>query len=209
MTDKRSYWTDERKERARQAALSDTHHPWTDERRKRAAQMRRDGFSASQIAVQIGFHTTKNAVCGVLFRMKAPGVLSNRGGRKKGSKNRNPRPVAKIYAERLEPTKGKGEAVPSFRKAPVRVASGVPEPTPKMKTFAELNYRHCRWIYGDPLGLHGYCGHKRAVRNGRLRSYCQFHDDASVLTTARDPQAITDAFVKNTRGVPNMTVLAA
>jgi hypothetical protein len=194
MTDRRSYWTDERRESARQAALSDTHHPWTDERRKRAAQMRRDGFSASQIATQIGFHTTKNAVCGVLFRMKAPGVLSNRGGRKKGSKNRPPRPVAKIYADRLQPTKGKGEAVPSSPKKTVRIASGIPAPCPKMKQFADLNHRHCRWIYGDPLEAHGYCGHQKEHGS----SYCKFHLEASVWTIRNgvSPDAIMDGFVK-------------
>jgi hypothetical protein len=139
------------------------------------------------------FPTTRNAICGILFRMGERGVLSNRGGRKRGSKNRNPRPVAKIYAERLQPTKGKGEAVPSFKRAPLRVASGVPEPVPLMLSMMELKRRHCRWPYGD--GPFHFCGHKI---EGTVGPYCSFHADAAVYTINNgvSPDTIMDEFVK-------------
>jgi hypothetical protein len=178
-----------------------------DGRRERVRDLRRAGYSTTQILPQLDFLATRNAVIGVLFRMKEPGspVPQFRKNRSKTPRRpsrdakRSRKPWAKGWlglGQAVIDTSDvpKPERIPSMRKAPLRVASGVPAPRPKMKTFAELNYRHCRWIYGDPLKAHGYCGHQK--EHGR--SYCKFHLEASVYTinNGNSADAIMDCFVK-------------
>ena len=123
---------------------------WTDERIEKLCQLWRDGYSATQIAKEIG-GLTRSAVLGKLHRMNL--TADNRA-----SHPSMPRALAgqarprKSLAVKRDRYAGAGmnmkRSKPSDKSPPVH--SQLP-PTTGTKTLVELNRRDCRFVCDDGL----------------------------------------------------------
>lgn len=133
--------------------MTDAAGTWTDERVDVLKRLWSEGFSASQIAAEMG-GVTRNAVIGKVHRLG----LSGRG--KSGSpgtpRPRKPRPLA-------PPVNGvsilRGNTVLAPKSAPrpepqplpeVRLEEDVVVPLSERVTIMELREFMCRWPMGDP-----------------------------------------------------------
>lgn len=132
---------------------------WSDETVARVSVMLRDGWTARQIATEIG--VTRNAVIGKIRRVKALAEIGLQG--KPGWKT-----VHKVVAAE----RAKVVRMPAAPKRRVLPTVTLPAPVPRMLTLVELETADCRWPYGDPRedGF-GYCAHQR---HAGFR-YCPYH----------------------------------
>jgi GcrA cell cycle regulator len=138
---------------------------WTEERVEVLKKLWLDGFSASQIAKQLGGGLTRNAVIGKVHRLGLSG---------RASPSQPQRPVFKT----TRPTRpAVAEAAPARRPEPAPQPIA-PTPTPVMTceetgsaTVLTLGSHMCKWPIGDPSsdGFR-FCG--RASSEG---PYCVQH----------------------------------
>lgn len=146
---------------------------WTDERVERLKKLWSDGYSASQIASELG-GVTRNAVIGKVHRLglsgraKAPSTPAPRPRKMRSSPSslRTLHPVSRgATALAVEPVR---EAAP----LPALQAEAEVLPMGQRCSILELNESTCRWPIGDP-GREGFafCGGKSAVGN----PYCAYH----------------------------------
>jgi len=132
---------------------------WNDTRIEQLTKMWREGFSASQVARELG-GITRSAVIGKVHRLgisgrSCPSRPRSLGGRPPG--------VARVRAAaaRREP------AASAPRPEPIPTIG--PFPTATVLTLTEES---CRWPIGDPdQAEFGFCGRERAGRG----PYCQGH----------------------------------
>lgn len=123
---------------------------WTDERIAQLKRLWLAGFTCSQIAERLR-GVTRNAVIGKVTRLKLP----PRGHRKA---NRSQAQIRTVRSRRrARKNTSAASSLPAWWPAtPIPAEDVQPE---KLITFAELETKHCRWIYGDPQHAdHGYCG---------------------------------------------------
>lgn len=123
---------------------------WSPENIERVKTLAASGFSASQIATQIG-GVTRNAIVGVGHRNKF-----QFHGQSGGGAPRAPRPP------RPRPPKAGMQCEPIY------------EVRPGMVTLADLEYDGCKYIFGDVQDpAHRYCN--QAQWNDT--SWCPYHAD--------------------------------
>ena len=127
--------------------------PWTKERYARLAELRDQGFSASQIAVELG-GVTRNAVIGTAYRLGL--VKQETGMRAKAV--RKPKPQHHPFKP-LPPSPLQNAGVPV-------IDQQADEPV----TLIELQPHHCRWPIGDSPNI-VFCG--GAKLEGYV--YCEHH----------------------------------
>jgi GcrA cell cycle regulator len=133
--------------------MSDAVGTWTDERVELLKKLWSEGFSASQIAAEMG-GVTRNAVIGKVHRLG----LSGRG--KTGSagtpRPRKPRPAA--HPATITPLM-RGNVAVALKSVPrpeiqplteVRLQEDVVVPLSERVTIMELREYMCRWPMGDP-----------------------------------------------------------
>jgi len=157
---------------------SNINHKWTAEDE---ATLRKlwvgEGYSASQIARMMGMGLTKNSIIGKVHRLKiAARTKITMSKHQKSAMGRDA--LKSVKAKR--PRNGKGQpkppaiaariAGPKFETAPVPEEELGNDAT-HLVGIMDLKARDCRWISGDPLNVHGYCG-KRAQEDS---SYCPEH----------------------------------
>ena len=165
--------------------MADTSVTWTDERLELLKKLWGEGFSASQIAAEIGGGMTRNAVLGKshrlgLVRNTSPGTSAPR------SRKENPAPGKTPTAE------------PPMRHGPkpvINTASQQPSEQPKAAlppkeaalppreglTIMELREGMCRWPLGDPTTpTFRYCG----AQGGAGLPYCSHHAQIAYQPTA-------------------------
>lgn len=177
---------------------------WTDEMKATARKLWTvDGYSASQIAKEIGNGLSKNAVISAIKRM---GLLGHGTHRRTYVHHRKhapvaaPKPKTKVFinatsilhkkdALRREAKAERPRAIlPHNLRAKREARKNDPghvepprptaEPTPLMVPLVELERKHCRWPIGDPLVAgFGFCGHDRTDGS----SYCEFHQKHAFL----------------------------
>lgn len=142
---------------------------WTDERELEVHKLWRAGYTASQIAIEIG-GTTRNAVIGKLHRAgltmshRTPGVKikCDPSARLPGSKPGR-RPDG--YRRRALP---KTPIARPFAEPEIIVLLGRNEAA---CTFAQLGRDTCRYPYGEPHAADfAFCG-----RSSEGRTYCSGH----------------------------------
>ena len=162
---------------------------WTEERVELLKKLWMEGFSASQIAAELGDGVTRNAVIGKVHRLK----LSARAKPTSSSPARHqaPRPAAR----RLAPTAPSHSSAVVKQRSMMRTGvagatalAAVPEvetevyvapavqelfiPEDKRLTLLQLNEHTCKWPIGDPLTQDFYfCGQ----HSNDGRPYCEFH----------------------------------
>ena len=116
------------------------------------------GDAASDIAAVL--NRTRNAVIGRIYRLRSAGVmLRKRDQKKKTVKPKNPdwkEVEIKSKQARLKTRRRK-----------------IPEKPAEYLTIIELNFNNCRYIIGEPHGVHTiYCS-----AEVYSRSYCKKHHD--------------------------------
>ena len=155
--------------------MSDAGGTWTEERVELLKKLWSDGFSASQIAAEIG-GVTRNAVIGKVHRLglSGRGKTSTAGiPRPRKPRLAGPQPVSAPMA------RGNVALAPKIapRLIPQPLPQAVPEeqvvvPLAERVTIMELRESMCRWPMGDPTTPEfRFCG-ARAI--GGL-PYCTHH----------------------------------
>ncbi len=161
---------------------------WTEERVELLKKLWLEGFSASQIAAELGEGVTRNAVIGKVHRLK----LSARAkpATSAPARRATPRP-----APRRVPTSSGSHSTAvakrSMLRTPVAGATALaatPEietevyvapqaqelfiPVENRLTLLQLNEHTCKWPIGDPLTPDFYfCGQ----HSDEGKPYCEFH----------------------------------
>lgn len=161
-------------------------YPWNDAAVAMLKRLWIDGLSCSQIATELGPGFTKNAVIGKGHRLKLP---TKPNPQSRGQKSAMGRAAAKsIKANR--PKNGKGQPKPQAIAARIAGPKFETAPLPEEEMgndvthligIMDLKAHDCRWISGDPLNVHGYCG-KRAKEGS---SYCDEHHARVYMGHAR------------------------
>lgn len=119
--------------------------PWIEERIDAAKLYVEQGMSCAQIAEALG-DTTRNAVCGKLFRL---GIQTkNEGGFQKT--RRSPRPRKSRILDTAWGSYSSRTKAPQF----FDISAAVAEPL--HVSFMLLNTKACRWPYGE--GPFTFCG---------------------------------------------------
>ncbi|GIL02295.1 MAG: hypothetical protein BroJett030_21940 [Alphaproteobacteria bacterium] len=148
---------------------------WTDERVNLLKKLWSDGFSASQIAAELG-SVTRNAVIGKVHRLGLSGRTKTQAS---AAASRPKRPVRNgAYVAR---TGHNGQRATLVR-SQLRLAEGhegrpaeeeeLAAPLPLELKLTQLTERTCKWPIGDPAtdAFH-FCGHQ--PRDGS--PYCPYH----------------------------------
>ncbi len=164
--------------------MADTSVTWTDERLELLKKLWSEGWSASQIAAEIGGGMTRNAVLGKSHRL---GLVRNTS-----TGISTPRPRKESPAPGRPPT-----AEPPMRHGPkpvISTASQPPHEQPRVVslpvevaapprgglTIMELREGMCRWPLGDPTRPEfRYCG-AHAVAG---LPYCSHHAQIAYIPT--------------------------
>lgn len=153
---------------------SQTTIPWSDERVEVLKTLWKDGYSASQIAKQLG-GITRNAVIGKIHRL---GLAGSAGA-----------PAHRTHAALAPPRRGAGGManVNALKSAKAKaMTAAAPQPTPPVEPPAQtdrhiaasavvvpmhkLGVHACKWPIGDPLHpAFGFCGARTEA------TYCSEH----------------------------------
>lgn len=151
-------------------------HQWTEQDEADLRKLWGDGYSASHVARLMGRGLTRNSIIGKVHRLNLPTRTVTMSQHQRSAMGRAA--AQSIKAKR--PNNGKGQPKPQAIAA--RLAGPafetVPLPEEEMGNdvthlvgIMDLKAHDCRWIEGDPLNVHGYCG-KRAREDS---SYCTEH----------------------------------
>ena len=168
---------------------------WTEERVELLKKLWMEGFSASQIASELGDGVTRNAVIGKVHRLKLSGRAKPASVTPRAARA-TPRPngARRIAAPSTSPRtaiSGMMKQRPSMGSAPIMgntalkideevvreayVAPQVQElfiPVDQRLTLLQLSEHTCKWPIGDPLTPDFYfCG--QHSEDGK--PYCEFH----------------------------------
>lgn len=156
-----------------------------------------DGLSASECAVDLmkKFRgvLSRSSVIGKVHRLKLakrrypgqPKVNKGTGARPRRRPN-NPTPASRPRlvdrGNNFFALEAYDKRTPDYeRDAAIRELPPEAIPKAQRKSFDELKYQHCRFIYGDPKEKdHFYCGGDRFI--GR---YCAYHHSITHIGTAR------------------------
>lgn len=143
-----------------------TRSEWNEDRIAVLKELRKQGYSASQIASRMG-GVTRNSVIGKLARL---GMTSARAQSLSATMTATRRNVAKLKQAAMQ------AGTPRTRHK-VRLAeiAHLPEETPPpgpVVTFSALEPHHCRFPYGDPRSKDfGFCGCQKLAGS----PYCPAH----------------------------------
>jgi len=138
-------------------------------------RMWNDGNAASDIAAVL--NRTRNSVIGRIYRLRTVGIMLRQCDQKQRAvKPKNPDwKKVQIKAKQEKPKN------PDWKKVQIKAKQDrlkvrkrkVPEPPVGCLTILELNRNNCRYIIGEPHGVHTiYCSAKVYSR-----SYCKKHHD--------------------------------
>lgn len=163
---------------------------WTQERDEELLSLKRQGYSAAQIASMLGDDLSRNAILGRLHRL---GIRDGKVVTKRTKPRKNtPLSVKRVAApkpskrtapvvEFVRPKRELGEILLPPRKPKTRIVCTEADrslaSTPLGLSVMDLGPEHCRWPVNDPEPKQGYlfCGHPK-----RFGSYCAAHAAMSV-----------------------------
>jgi len=166
---------------------------WTDERVELLKKLWMEGFSASQIASELGDGVTRNAVIGKVHRLK----LSGRAKPASVAPRVRTTPRTSPGARRVSTSSSSGRSLggmikqrtmvsaPMIGATALKISEDVvtesyvaPQaaelfiPVEQRLTLLELSEHTCKWPIGDPLTPDFYfCGQ----HSDEGRPYCEFH----------------------------------
>lgn len=150
---------------------------WTEERIDTLKRLCSEGFSASQIAAELGGGLTRNAVIGKLHRLGLKKPTASFAPAKRTRPVSRPKPPPPAIAAR--------PAAPAVIPEPPIPPAQLPDaPEPKRLRVLQLTERTCKWPIGDPRRLDFcFCGNE-AARGGP--PYCHYH--AGIAYQPREPR---------------------
>lgn len=159
---------------------------WTDERKQRALTFWNEGFSASQIAADLG-GVTRNAVIGVLNRMGAPKRQPTKPAAAGTKRLRRSKRSADANQRRIQELRAVAEA------AATELHDLPPDQSPYACGLMDLTGDTCRFPMGDP-GTAGFafCGAKPEP----CMPYCSRHAEICYLTPAQRKRDIAEWAVR-------------
>lgn len=150
---------------------------WTDERVEVLSKLWLEGRSASQIAAELGYGVTRNAVIGKVHRLGL-------AGRPKPALSVQPRMKQKLTPrtadDRIKVDPAYSSVVTPLQ-IPVRTyvaplqpaGSDVVIPFSERVTIMDLRESSCRWPMGDPMNAEfRFCGARTGLAGG---PYCAAH----------------------------------
>ena len=147
-------------------AIPSTGLGWTETRVESLKTLWLDGFSASQVARELGGGLTRNAVIGKIFRLGLKrgeaSAVSTRRERNPARDKAPPRPRMKVTpsppARAERPPALRGTAPPADHEPTSRPPEAY-EPPGLISGVMALNSRTCRWPIGDPkANTFSFCG---------------------------------------------------
>lgn len=164
---------------ARPIATKPERITWTADRVARLRELHKEGFSCSQMAAAIG-GVSRNAVIGKLHRLGVVTPLDREAAnaRRDIERRRRSRLAKEAHAKRMARAaieRQRRGSVPHSMLQQEPLPLSEPAPDSKRLTFADLNFKVCGWIDGDPRAMHSYCGHD--VLHGSR--YCEHHHAVS------------------------------
>jgi GcrA cell cycle regulator len=147
--------------------------PWTEERVETLKRLWLGGFSASQIAGELG-GVSRNAVIGKVHRLKLVGRA--KAAAPSAPKTRKPA-VQRTHAPARPAIRGNTVLAASSAVEVETTFYSVPEevviPFSQRITIMELREHTCRWPMGDPQDADfRYCGMRK---NETGKPYCEYH----------------------------------
>jgi GcrA cell cycle regulator len=162
--------------------------PWTDDRVALLKKLWGEGFSASQIAAEIG-GCTRNAAIGKIHRLELSLSHSPRTSRAPGARtNRTPKPTTSLRGHTIkslaERTAQRRTEIAAFKARAVEEAEAATSAHPV--TFAELQQQHCKWPLGDPQDRDNFrfCGDERREGFPYCGQHCAIAYDDPALRYA-------------------------
>ena len=136
--------------------------PWTDEKCEELKRLWAEGYSASDIAKQLGIGVTRSGVLGKVMRLQ---LEKRKSAEFKPGPPRPPRPSKAMLRRAVFIS-------PVARPEPEPPAPSRQKPRMRRLQLMQLQDHHCRWPYGDPYGRPFYfCA---ADREPGV-PYCAFH----------------------------------
>lgn len=162
---------------------------WTDERIERLTKLWAEGFSASQIAAELG-HVSRNAVIGKVHRL---GLASRK------TTTTSAGPTKRIasgghYGRKQSPVRVQRPAVIGNLAVATDIEDAMPAVSTRVLpifprvTLVELKPSSCKWPIGDPLTPEfRFCGAQ--TENGS--PYCSYH-----ACLAYQPRAVSNTNTK-------------
>lgn len=175
---------------------------WTDERVEQLTKLWADGFSASQIAAQMG-GVSRNAVIGKVHRLHLPGRAKSGGSRTPRAK-RPATATTRTYASRAGTSSaprspsprggGSGAATAlntavdavAFQEIDIRAVKDVVVPISKKLKLVELGENTCKWPLGDPMTTEfHFCGND----SSDAAPYCTYHSKLAYQPTSERRRA--------------------
>jgi GcrA cell cycle regulator len=152
---------------------------WTDERVEQLKKMWLDGLSASQIAGELGFGITRNAVIGKVHRLGLSGRVKSAPPTPARLRKATDDAVRSPSAPLPQGPLSHGslalamDAQPAPAPAPRAAPQDVVIPMSERVTIMDLRESMCRWPLGDPSQADfRYCGAKMQIGAG---PYCLPH----------------------------------
>lgn len=150
--------------------------PWTDERVETLRKMWVDGFSASQIAGELGGGVTRNAVIGKVHRL---GLSGTRAKAPTQAMRTRPlqaktamRPNTPHAAPLLRGATALVRAAQPFQQPCEKLASDIVVDISERVTIMDLRDTMCRWPLGDPTSAEfRFCGGV----SREIGPYCAHH----------------------------------
>jgi len=135
--------------------MTDAAGTWTDDRVELLKKLWSEGFSASQIAAEMG-GVTRNAVIGKVHRLGLSGRGKTNGPG--AARPRKPRPLSLVPASPQAMPRGNTVLAARFAPRPeivqpvaeIRLDEDVVIPFSERVTIMELREFMCRWPMGDP-----------------------------------------------------------
>jgi len=125
---------------------------WSDEDKQTIKALWAEGLSATQIARQMPGKRTRNAVLGVVHRMKLSSRISAKGGLRPVRVSRPPQPKPAPVADTPAP------------------APEDPGPMHPPLTTLTVRDHHCKWPYDVGADYH-YCG----AKPHKDHPFCEYH----------------------------------
>lgn len=155
---------------------------WTEERDEELLRLKRQGYSATQIASMLGDDLSRCVVLGRLHRLgiRDSKVVTKRTKPRNNAPKRLPAPKPSKrmvpVVDFVRPKRDLGEILLPPRKPKTRIVCTEADislaSTPLRLSVMDLGPEHCRWPVNDPEPKEGFlfCGHPK-----RFGSYCAAH----------------------------------
>ena len=147
---------------------------WTDERVELLRKLWQEGYSASQVAGELGGGVTRNAVIGKVHRLglatreKTQSPIQKKSRQKAATpRTYGARPTTMVRGNTVLKIAG---SVPELQVMPITEAVVIP--LSDAITLMDLRETMCRWPLGDPTAAEfRFCGNK----TGEVGPYCAGH----------------------------------